>query len=214
MHDDWLDRWEEGRIGWHEPDGSAALKAHWPKLASGDRVLVPLCGKSLDLRWLAERGLAVTGVEMSLIAIEAFFREQQLDFEHIEGPMDRYRARDLDITLYCGDFFEFEDEPFKAVFDRGSLIAIPRDVRPHYVVHLDSLMRADSVRLLVTLEYDQSRVAGPPFAVMPDEVRQYWPDLQRVSEHDDIDNCPPKFRDAGLDRVVEVVWSSDSRRTR
>lgn len=213
MHGDWLDRWEEGRIGWHEPAGSAALKAHWPKLASGDRVLVPLCGKSLDLLWLADRGLAVTGVEMSVIAIEAFFREQQLEFDRIEGPMDLYSARDRAITLSCGDFFEFEDEPFKAVFDRGSLIAIPRDVRPHYAAHLDSLMRDDSVRLLVTLEYDQTRVAGPPFSVMPDEVRQYWPDLQRVSEHDDIDNCPPKFRDAGLDRVIEVVWSSESRRT-
>ncbi len=209
MNNDWLNRWEEGRIGWHEPAGNAALKAHWPNLASGARVLVPLCGKSLDLLWLADRGLAVTGVEMSAIAIEAFFMEQQLEFDRVEGTLDRYCARDRAITLYCGDFFEFEHEPFDAVFDRGSLVAIPRDVRPHYATHLDSLMRDDGFRLLVTLEYDQARVAGPPFAVMPDEVGRYWPNLQRAAEHDDIDNCPPKFCDAGLDRVIEVVWKSD-----
>ncbi len=208
MESDWLNRWAEGRIGWHEPAGNAALKAHWPKLASGARVLVPLCGKSLDLLWLADRGLSVTGVEMSAIAIEAFFTEQELEFDRVEGTFDRYCARDRTITLYCGDFFEFEDEPFNAVFDRGSLVAIPRDVRPHYAAHLDSLMRDDCFRLLVTLEYEQARVAGPPFSVMPDEVRRYWPNLQRVAEHDDIENCPPKFRDAGLDRVIEVVWNS------
>lgn len=151
---------------------------------------------------------------MSAIAIEAFFNENQLEFDRVKGPMDRYRARDRAITLYCGDFFEFENEPFNAVFDRGSLVAIPRVARPHYAAHLDSLMHHDGFRLLVTLEYDQVRVAGPPFAVMPDEVRQYWPDLQRVTEHDDIVNCPPKFRNAGLDQVIEVVWKSERWRTR
>lgn len=208
MPEDWLNRWEEGRIGWHEPAGNAALKAHWPDLVAGSRVLVPLCGKSLDLLWLAERGLDVTGIEMSSIAIETFFAEQQLQHETVRGSMDCYRAVDRDIKLYCGDFFEFSGGPFDAVYDRGALVAIPRDVRPHYAAHLDSLLREQAFRLLVTLEYDQARVAGPPFAVMPDEVRRYWSQLQRVAAHDDIENCPPKFRDAGLTEVAEAVWCS------
>jgi thiopurine S-methyltransferase len=208
MNEDWLHRWEEGRIGWHEPAGNAALKTHWPKLGAGSRVLVPLCGKSLDLLWLAERGLDVTGIEMSTVAIETFFAEQRLEYEKVSGALDCYCAREREIRLYRGDFFEFSGEPFDAVYDRGALVAIPRDVRPHYAAHLDTLLRAHAFRFLVTLEYDQVRVAGPPFALMPDEVRRYWPQLRRVAAHDDIDNCPPKFRDAGVNEVAEVVWCS------
>ncbi|MCB1842419.1 MAG: thiopurine S-methyltransferase, partial [Halioglobus sp.] len=106
--EDWLGRWREGRTGWHEAGGSAALRRYWPSLPAGTRVLAPLCGKSADLVWLAKRDLDVVGVELSRLAIEAFFAEQRIAFELDEqGPMPRYRAQGVSITLYCGDFFEF-----------------------------------------------------------------------------------------------------------
>lgn len=206
MKEDWLTRWQEGRIGWHEAAGNAALHAYWPALPAGSRVLVPLCGKSLDLKWLADRDLDVTGVEMSALAIEAFFDEQQLEYARHGGPQGRYVAKETTITLVCGDFFEFSDAPFDAVFDRGALVAMGPDVRPRYARHEDSLLQQDAFRLVVTLEYEQARVAGPPFSVLQDELRSYWPDLERIAEHDDIDNAPPKFRAAGLDRLLEAVW--------
>lgn len=208
MAEDWLNRWEEGRIGWHEPGGNQALKAHWPSLPAGSRVLVPLCGKSVDLVWLADRGLDVTGVELSPVAIEAFFAEQRLAFERREGVLDRYTARDLPLSIACGDFFEFTDEPFDAVFDRGALVAMPRDMRPEYARRVDALLRPTPFRLVVTLEYEQSRVAGPPFAVWPQELLAYWPGLERIADADDLANAPPKFRDAGLERLIEAVWRS------
>lgn len=208
MAEDWLNRWEEGRTGWHEPKGNLALKSHWPSLPGGSRVLVPLCGKSVDLIWLADRGLEVTGVELSPIAIEAFFAEHQLAFERREGVLDRYIATDLPVSIVCGDFFEFTGETFDALFDRGALVAIPRDLRPEYARHVDTLLRPDAFRLVVTLEYDQARVAGPPFAVWPQEISAYWPGLARVDERDDLADAPPKFRDAGLERVTEAVWRS------
>lgn len=210
MAEDWLNRWKEGRIGWHQPHGNAALRAHWPALPAGTRVLVPLCGKSVDLLWLADRGLDVTGVELSPVAVRAFFAEQRLAFHHSPDALDRYTATNRSLSIVCGDFFEFAGESFDAVFDRGALIAIPRDRRPDYASHLDALLRPKALRLILTLEYDQSRVAGPPFAVWPDELLGYWPGLERIAEHDDIDNCPPKFRDAGLGQVIEVVWRTAS----
>ena len=72
MLDQWIERWREGRTGWHEVDGSALLRRHWPRLVRGSRVLVPLCGKSVDMLWLASQGLEVTGVELSEIAARAF----------------------------------------------------------------------------------------------------------------------------------------------
>jgi len=207
MAEDWLSRWQEGRTGWHEVDGNAALREFWPSLQSGARVLVPLCGKSADLLWLAQEGLAVTGVELSEIAVRAFFEEAGLEFE--ARPVDGliwYRCREPHISLVCGDFFQFRDEPFDALYDRASLIALPPETRPAYVRHMKSLLKADARQVLLTLEYDQSQVAGPPFSVLPDEVRGYWGKLNRVASRNDIDDCPPKFRNAGLTEVTEAVW--------
>ena len=81
---DWHDRWATGRTGWHETDGNAGLRAHWNFDAR--RVLVPLCGKTPDLVWLAKRGHEVVGVELSDIAIREFFAEHsRLDAVEVEA---------------------------------------------------------------------------------------------------------------------------------
>ena len=209
MQEDWLSRWEEGRTGWHEPGGNAALHAHWPKLPASATVLVPLCGKSVDLAWLSARDLAVTGVELSRKAIEDFFSEQALSYVVEKcGAFDVYRADERSITIYRGDFFEFRAGPFDALFDRGALIALPPEVRPRYVRRLRALLKPGAFRLIVTLEYDQARAGGPPFSVLPDEMRRYWPDLECIQAANEIATAPPKFRAAGLQSVVEAVWSS------
>jgi thiopurine S-methyltransferase len=210
MSEDWIGRWERGRTGWHEPAGNSGLRKYWPALPGGTRVLVPLCGKARDLLWLADHGCSVTGVEISSVAVEAFFQESGLAFERVsEGPMAALRAVDRDIIVYCGDYFAFDSEPFDAVYDRGALVALPKDLRPAYVRHTDHLLRTAASILLITLEYDQTVVSGPPFSIMPSEVHQYWPSLRRCSELEDIDNAPPKFRAAGLHSMLEVVWLSD-----
>ena len=209
MTEPWLERWQEGRIGWHEPDGNANLKKHWPDLPRGSRVLVPLCGKACDLLWLASRGVDVVGVELSQVAVEAFFAENDLEYvSESDGDLVRYRSHTLPITIYWGDYFEFVSEPFDALFDRGALVALPVEERPRYVEHTKSMLKGDAYRLIITLEYDQAVASGPPFAVMPDEIRSYWSDLEMLGRENDIDNCPPKFREAGLTQVFETAWSS------
>lgn len=207
MKEDWLDRWDKGRTGWHEVDGNAGLREHW-KQSSG-RVLVPLCGKSPDLAWLASRGHQVFGVELAEKAVVEFFEEQGLDYDKVEdGPLVRFDARETSITIYCGDYFRLAAEPFDALYDRGALVAVDPSVRERYVEHTQSLLVPGSARLIITLEYDQSVTPGPPFSVNPGEMRAFWPDLTRVAAHDDIDNCPPKFIAAGLKEISEVVWRS------
>lgn len=209
MAEPWLERWQQGRIGWHEPQGNANLKRYWPGLAEGSRVLVPLCGKAHDMIWLADRGLRVTGVELSQIAVEAFFAENDLECEaRRDGRLVRYRANSRPITLYCGDYFSFRSKPFDALYDRGALVAVPADEHHRYVAHTKTLLRQEAYRMVITLEYVQSRADGPPYAVMPDELSAYWNDLELCSRHNDIDNCPPKFKAAGLTEVFEAAWSS------
>lgn len=211
MLDFWHSRWQSGQIGWHEADGNTALRKFWPRLAPGSRILVPLCGKSSDLAWLAGEGYEVTGVEVSEIAARSFFDEANLQFE--TDTVDEfiwYRSREAGIAIACGNYFSFSDQPFDALYDRACLVAIPLNKRPEYIQHTKSLLKPGATQLLVTLEYEQEKAEGPPFSVMPDEVQAYWQNLQRVSEWNDIENSPPKFRDAGIHEMTEVVWVSRS----
>ena len=78
--DFWHDRWRNDEIGFHQRKFNRHLVKHWPTFGSQPeaRVFVPLCGKSLDLIWLAERGHAVVGCEISEIAVASFFGEAGL----------------------------------------------------------------------------------------------------------------------------------------
>lgn len=206
MAEAWLERWQEGRIGWHEEDGNASLKKHWR--ASGRTVLVPLCGKSVDLAWLAAQGNRVVGVELSPLAVEEFFAEQQLDFTVHDGPLQRYDAVGAEITLYCGDFMALNDVRCDAHYDRGALVALSADLRPGYAAQVRSLLTDDAEQLVITLGYDQSAADGPPFCISDEELLGYWPGLERVDRYDDTPNAPPKFLEAGLTEVIETVWRS------
>lgn len=204
MTEPWLARWREGKIGWHEAKGNSSLQKYWT--ASGKRVLVPLCGKTLDLIWLERQGNEVVGVELSELAVKAFFDENEIAYSIVEGALSAYVANDRAITIYCGDFFEFSEGPFDAYYDRGAFVALTPDMRHAYAQHTRTLLSADAAQLIICLEYDDSIAVGPPFSVLTHEVLEYWPGLERVAAYDDIDNGPPKFRAAGLDKMIEVVW--------
>lgn len=206
MHDDWLERWQIGRTGWHEAGGNLNLQKHWR--ATGKRVLVPLCGKTPDLLWLEAQGNEVVGVELSDIAVQAFFEEHGLGFDRSAGALDEYRATERRITLYCGDYFEFTDSGFTAHYDRGALVALSPELRSEYARHTTSLLSAGAEQLVIGVQYDQAVCDGPPFSISADEMRGYWPDLEVVATVDDTANAPPKFLEAGLDLMYETVWRS------
>lgn len=207
MHENWLERWATGNIGFHRADVHPALLRHW--LPRGGTVLVPLCGKSLDLRWLAERGHIVIGVELAERAIADFFAEQRLHWRRRDGVLPAFVAEELPITLYQGDYFAFGGVQCDAVYDRAALIALPPELRLAYAAHTDRLLRPAAFRLLVTLEYDQALVSGPPFAVLPAEVTGYWPALELLERQRADAEAPPKFRAAGA-VLHESVWRSRS----
>ncbi|MGI9237493.1 MAG: thiopurine S-methyltransferase [Woeseiaceae bacterium] len=210
MSNDWLERWEVGRIGWHETDGNKSLPKYWQ--ARGRRVLVPLCGKSKDLLWLERQGNDVVGVELSDIAARAFFDENGITYSVVDGRLPAYVGQDYRITIYCGDYFDLSldtaEAPFDALYDRGALVAIQPNSRISYVKHTRSLLTEDAFKLIISVEYDQSIASGPPFSVPTEAQQALWPELERIDAYDDMDNCPPKFREAGLKDMLEVVWMS------
>jgi thiopurine S-methyltransferase len=207
MNDHWLERWKIGRTGWHEPAGNRNLREHWS--LSGRRVLVPMCGKTPDLLWIERQGNEVVGIELSDIAVRAFFEENELDVEPVEGALPGYRAVGRNVTLYCGDYFEFHAESFDAHYDRGALVALSPELRSRYARHTTSLLADDAHQFVITVEYDEAVCNGPPFSIGPDEVLSHWPGLRRHASIEDIDNAPPKFLEDGLESLREVVWVSD-----
>jgi thiopurine S-methyltransferase len=209
--DFWHQRWEDNKIGFHLEQVNPYLVEYWPGLglAPGSRVFVPLCGKSRDLLWLAEQGHEVVGVEISPIAVRAFFEEHRLQPEvTAEGAFEVWSVEQ--ITLLLGDFFELQPGQLgevAGVYDRASLIALPPEMRPDYVTHLNALCPT-APRLLITLDYDQSQMSGPPFAVSDEEVEALYADrgsLTKLAATDVLaDNA--RFREQGLDRLIETVW--------
>ncbi|WP_426234053.1 thiopurine S-methyltransferase [Pseudomonas sp. TWP3-2] len=213
----WHKKWEANQIGFHQPEVNPYLARHWPELniPPQARVLVPLCGKSLDLLWLAGRGHQVLGVELTQKAVEDFFREQQLEPEiSEEGAFKVYRAGAIE--LRCGDFFALTADDVagcSALYDRAAIIALPAPMRERYVAHLRAILPAACRGLLVTLDYDQTQIPGPPFSVDDAEVRRLfagaWP--VEVVEEQDVLAESEKFLQAGATRLAERVYRIGSK---
>ncbi|RBI65360.1 thiopurine S-methyltransferase [Vreelandella sulfidaeris] len=173
MSDQWRKRWQEGRIGFHLQQTHPALQRHWGSLGVTDRtkVLVPLCGKSLDMRWLADQGHPVLGIEFAPEAIEQFLAQRST-------PVSRYRqagftiSRQGNVELWCGDFFHLHIQhaaEIGAFYDRASLIALPPATRQRYAFHLAQLVPPGAKGLLISLAHDEGD-AGPPYSVTADEL--------------------------------------------
>ncbi|MFZ3185826.1 MAG: thiopurine S-methyltransferase [Pseudomonas sp.] len=214
MHEDfWQERWARNEIGFHLPEVNPYLPQFWPSLnvPAGAQVLVPLCGKSLDMLWLAGQGYRVLGVELAQTAVEAFFSEQGLVAEIDQvGGFRRYRSGAIEVL--CGDFFSLTAADLlecRALYDRAALIALPAPMRERYVAHLASILPADCAGLLVVLDYPQEQMSGPPFSVGEVEVQRLLAAPQwslHVLEARDVLGENWKFLQRGLSRLDERVY--------
>ena len=175
----WKDKWERNEIAFHESDANPSLVKYFAQLslARGSRVLVPLCGKTLDIAWLLSHGYRVAGVELSEIAVGQLFEGLGLKPQRSKsGNVYHYSAQSIDIFL--GDVFAVSREvlgPVDAVYDRAALVALPQDMRERYTKHLIK-MSDNAPQLVISYEYDQRVIGGPPFSVSNDEMRRHYTD--------------------------------------
>ncbi|PMH46588.1 thiopurine S-methyltransferase [Vibrio sp. 10N.286.49.B3] len=210
MHDPefWHNKWAANQIGFHLNDVNPLLEQHWhhvnPHYEAS--VFVPLCGKSEDLVWLATQHSKVQGVELSKIAVRSFFAEHlytpqvtQINSQHEEYLFD-------ELTIYTGDYFTAPIEPVDIIYDRAALVAMPKALREVYVQRLKSLLKPEGRILLVSLDYVQQEMSGPPFSVDKVEIESLFSgyDIQLLSR-DEADNNHPKIQ-KGLSRFAEEVW--------
>ncbi len=207
----WLNRWDRQDTGFHQSEVNPYLREFWPRLqlSPASTVLVPLCGKSRDMLWLRQQGHAVLGVELSAIAVHAFFAENELSPHN--NTADRFtRLTASGIQVLCGDLFDLNPEDtaaVSAVYDRAALVALPPDMRRDYVNHLLRILPLGTQILLVTLDYPQHEMAGPPFAVSLDEVTAHYrnhAEITLLSQHDVLAQTP-RFQERGLSRLEEYA---------
>jgi thiopurine S-methyltransferase len=209
--DDWVRRWSEGRIGFHRPTVQSWLVEHAARLLPrGDEcVFVPLCGKSVDLVWLEQRGHPVVGVEVAEQACRDFLREQRrVAAEHSSPPFTVFSSGRIE--LLCGDFFALDAArhgDFPAIVDRAALIALPPARRVDYARKIVTLLRRGGRMLLVGIEYDEAKMAGPPFSVTREEVARHYGKACTVETLGtrDVAQSEPIWKERGLDAITEYA---------
>lgn len=161
-------------------------------------ILLPLCGKTIDLQWLSTAGhQCVVGIEGVEKSIQELKDELLHDLRHRSNDSDNVWTTapegqkwfqpsisassedDSCISIVCSDFFELspstfgvESPCFGAVYDRAALVAVPPHSRPQYVDVIDSLLIPGGQILMVTV--DSGRDTGPPFPVTPGVVEELF----------------------------------------
>lgn len=172
----WIKAWDEGRTNFNQKSYNEKLLQYFPRLSpeKNQKVLVPLCGKAIDMIWLRDQGLEVRGVELYDKAVKEFFAENNLSFQVSRDPhYTNYQSGK--IVISCGDFFELGQENFyDLIYDRAALVALPARMRKNYADVVTRALKPSGNYLLVVYEYDQTKLEGPPFSVSEKEVHDLF----------------------------------------
>ena len=206
---DWHSHWTRKNPGFHEGQVNVYLEQFLPlfNLKAGDCIFMPLCGKAVDILWLSQQGYQIVGVELSEVAILSFFEESDLQFEKVQHPnFVIYQAQN--ITLYQGDLMHIQAQHLascKLVYDRASIVAIESFNRKVYKHKMLEIIPEGTPMLMVTLDYDQNIMQGPPFSVPVTEITElYQPEyqLELLQTSEQVEERP-RWRDLGLKSLLE-----------
>jgi thiopurine S-methyltransferase len=200
----WINAWNEGRTAFHHENFHEKLLQYFPSLGAkkDQSVFVPLCGKSKDMIWLAQQKLHVKGVELHEDAVKAFFAENHLPEPKLSEDSDFKTYSSQNIEISCGDFFKVSDEAiFDFVYDRAALVALPSSMRGNYAKKLLQVLKVGGRYLLITYEYDQTQMSGPPFSVDEREVRELFGQNFKIEL---LESLRPKDEGARLSALNEI----------
>lgn len=222
QQDFWLERWQKGETGFHQDKLNPYLGYFYGEKGAPSekrqtlKVFVPLCGKSIDMFWLANNGYEVLGVECSKIAVKDFFESQNIDYKVIEDkPFSRYISEAIEgqarIEILHGDFFDLEKEDLENItdiFDRASMVALPESMRLGYFKKMAELQVEGMRTLLITLTYPQKEMDGPPFSVTENELDNLYSNQFKIDKlmGKDVLADELRFKQRGLTSLYETAY--------
>ncbi|XP_041456787.1 probable thiopurine S-methyltransferase isoform X2 [Lytechinus variegatus] len=179
----WSEGWTKGRTSFHRTYVHKSLLEFQSKLLvkKPSRVLVPLCGKTLDMRWLAEEGHEVVGVEGVLQAVMEFFQEQDLSYKESDIPGIKdgklFENEDKKIKIYLCDFFKFSK----------------------YTDVLLSVLSPGGRILNEVYEYSlEEKPTGTPNTVPDEVIQKLYGEKFSIELLADNDHLNQRFKDQGL----------------
>ncbi|WP_394220853.1 thiopurine S-methyltransferase [Alteromonas gracilis] len=177
-HSFWHSKWQKNEIGFHEPEGNALLVKYASVLLDTDdlnttqkRIFVPLCGKTRDIGWLLSQGVEVVAAELSEVAVIQLFEELGAE-PTVTSTANGKVYEKGGLTIYVGDIFKLTPKDVgvvTGVYDRAALVALPGPLREQYAAHLTDITKR-APQLIISFEYNQNEMAGPPFSVNEDTV--------------------------------------------
>ncbi|SFC90409.1 thiopurine S-methyltransferase [Pseudoalteromonas denitrificans] len=202
----WHNKWDKNEIGFHESEVNSLLIKHFKKLnlEKGNRVFIPLCGKTLDIHWLLKSGYKVVGAELSKLAVNQLFKSLGVEPNiSIKGKLEHYQAKNIDI--FIGNIFNISKEimgSVDAVYDRAALVALPQETRNEYANHLVDIT-GKAPQLLICYEYEQNMMQGPPFSICNVGVKQHYAELYNL-KFIESKSIIEGFK--GKAKVAETAW--------
>jgi thiopurine S-methyltransferase len=206
----WARRWKAGQTSFHEGAPNDLLTRHVARVETKPRlrIFVPLCGKTFDMRWLAERGHEVVGVEVVSDAVTGFFEDWKVDPARSKiGGSPALSANG--VTLVCGDMFAQTPEAlgkFDVIYDRAALVALEPSTRASYVERCKSFLGIGGVTFLVTLAYDQSLALGPPWSIDPTSVQWLFSGRPIEALETHAISATKRLAEAGIATVDESAY--------
>jgi thiopurine S-methyltransferase len=211
----WHNKWKKNEIGFHLNDVHPLLQKYFDRIFNESRsIFVPLCGKTLDMRFLYAKSKSVIGCELSEIAAKIFFINE-IDNNTISISINGERQvfgianESESLTILVDDIFNLDTSSVnqcQSIYDRAALIALPEELRILYVAHLKKLL-PQAKMLLITLDYQQSEMSGPPFSVEQSEVEQLFSFASiEVLKRFDIIEDEPHFKSKGLKHFYQTAY--------
>ena len=202
----WKNKWDLNQIGFHQNRVNPYLIKHFDALnmKKGDTIFVPLCGKTLDIKWLIQQGIKVIGAELIESAVEQLFMEMQVKPEIHEIEKFKYFSAE-NVVVFVGDILELNSKlmgNIDAIYDRAALVALPQEVRVRYASHMLNITQNAS-QLLITFDYDQSLMSGPPFSVNRAEVFNLYGEDYQI---DSLEIADVKGGLKGIYAATEHIW--------
>lgn len=214
--EDWDYRWGKSQTQFHMPKIHPMLSKHSDTLTGKRknlRIFLPLCGKAVDLKWLADDGHDVVGLECAEKGCREFFEEQDMPYTtenltECEGKVFK-ATTDKKIAIYCCDFFKISSKTlgkFDCIWDRGSFVAIPVTQRKQYSNIITPTMHKDTVYLLDSFLVDNTVFGGPPFNCTEDDIKKAFgsqTDIKKIDERDAFGKWQESW---GLKTFVEELY--------
>ncbi len=201
----WIEKWNQGQIGFHQNKYQDKLVKYFPLFQpkAGQKVLVPLCGKSKDMIWLHEQRLQVHGIELHEGAVKAFFEENGFRDVVKKNEQEFVHYDYQNIRVSCGDFFKLNAiGSYDFIYDRASLVALPLEMRKSYAKVVTDALNSGGEYLLLVYEYDQSKMQGPPFSITDSEVHELFGKSFEIKK---VDSQKPEEAGPRLDELGRFV---------